>query len=172
MEHLNFYKIWFLLHTSLIFFSLKNVNPGLVQTVAVSLPLSPKEAIALQPTNIVSLPRLLPISVIKPEQQTALVSEQPEAIDLSRSSSFQSDESDQSMMSHSVQNVQIEVARVQEIAAYVNGTAREVLMRIDNTLADIKDELQTRNQVERKRLLFDVAKFKFLHPNFNFDPTQ
>lgn len=75
-------------------------------------------------------------------------------------------------MSHSVQNVQIEVARVQEIAAYVNGSTREVLMRIDNTLADIKDELQTRNQVERKRLLFDVAKFKFLHPNFNFDPAQ
>lgn len=75
-------------------------------------------------------------------------------------------------MSHSVQNVQIEVARVQEIAAYVNGSAREVLMRIDSTLADIKDELQTRNQVERKRLLFDVAKFKFLHPNFNFDPAQ
>lgn len=100
------------------------------------------------------------------------MSEQPEAMDLSRSSSFQSDESDHSMMSHSVQNVQIEVARVQEIAAYVNGSAREVLMRIDSTLADIKDELQTRNQVERKRLLFDVAKFKFLHPNFNFDPAQ
>lgn len=149
----------------------QNLSPGLIQTVAVSLPLSANDAIAL-PT-MVSLPRLMPLTVIKPEQQTTLVGEQPEAIDLSRSSSFQSTDSDHNMSSHSVQNVQIEVSRPQDIAAYVNGSsAREILMRIDNTLADIKDELQTRNQVERKRLLFEVAKFKYLHPNFNFDATQ
>lgn len=151
-------------------FYFQNHSPGLIQTVAVSLPSFATDSIAM-PT-MVNLPRLLPLTVIKPEQQTALASEQPEAIDLSRSSSFQSTETNHSMIDHSVQNVQIEVSRAQEIAAYVNGSAREVLIRIDNTLADIKDELQTRNQVERNRLLFEVAKFKYLHPNFNFDATQ
>lgn len=121
----------------------------------------------------ICIPRLLPAHFIKPEQQNQVPGEQPEAIDLSRSSSLQSDDLDHSVMSqHSVNNAQMEVSNGQEIATYVNGSPREVLMRIDNTLGDIKDELKTRNQIERKRLLFDMAKFKFLHPNFNFDPSQ
>jgi len=122
---------------------------------------------------LICIPRLLPAHFIKPEQQNQVPVEQPEAIDLSRSSSLQSDELEHSVRSHhSGHNAQMEVSSGQEVATYNHGSPREVLMRIDNTLGDIKDELQTRNQIERKRLLFDMAKFKFLHPNFNFDPSQ
>lgn len=121
---------------------------------------------------MVSIPRMLPFNLIKPEQQQQMLVEQPEAIDLSRTSSMQSDDMEQSVFTQSVQNIQVGITRTQELAAFVNGPPREILMRIDNTLADIKDELQARNQIERKRLLFDMAKFKFLHPNFNFEFTQ
>ncbi|KAL7737565.1 hypothetical protein ACLKA6_007686 [Drosophila palustris] len=142
--------------------------------------MSPKSLGVHQPTAsnddmpaLMSIPRLLPAHFIKPEQQNQVSGEQPEAIDLSRSSSLQSDDLEHSVVSHhSAQNVQMDVSSGQELATYVNGSPREILMRIDNTLGDIKDELQTRNQIERKRLLFDMAKFKFLHPNFNFDPPQ
>ncbi|TDG46416.1 hypothetical protein AWZ03_007190 [Drosophila navojoa] len=121
---------------------------------------------------MVSIPRMLPINAIKPEQQPQALYEQPEAIDLSRRSSMQSDDMVHGRFTQEVQNVQIGVSPGQELTPFVNGPPRDILKRIDNTLADIKDELQTRNEIERKRLLFDVAKFQFLHPNFNFESTS
>lgn len=121
---------------------------------------------------MVSIPRMPPFNAIKPEQQQQILSEQPEAIDLSRSSSMQSDDMEHGVFTQTVQNVQIGISRAHELTPFVNGPPREILMRIDNTLADIKDELQARNEIERKRLLFDVAKFQFLHPNFNFESNK
>ncbi|ALC42376.1 stil, partial [Drosophila busckii] len=125
----------------------------------------------------IEIPRLLPFGLIKPEQhqQMLLEQEQPQAIDLSKTSSLQDEDHEGNALSRSARDAQIQVSvsHNQMLAPYVNGVApREVLIRIDNTLGDIKDELQTRNQIERKRLLFDIAKFQFLHPNFNFDNAQ
>lgn len=121
---------------------------------------------------MICIPRILPACLIKPEQQHQVTMEQPEAMDLSRSSSLQSDDLDPIAVSHSMQNVQLDSSSGQELAAYVNGSPREVLMQIGNTLGNIKDELQKRNQIERNRLLFEMAKFKYLHPHFSFDSPQ
>ncbi|XP_017864616.1 PREDICTED: protein stand still [Drosophila arizonae] len=133
---------------------------------------SPQIRHAIDFPAMVSIPRMLAINAIKPEQQPQALYDQPEAIDLSRSSSMQSDDMEHGRFTQEVQNVQIGVSRGQELTPFVNGPPRDILMRIDNTLADIKDELQARNEIERKRLLFDVAKFQFLHPNFNFESSS
>ncbi|KAH8261689.1 hypothetical protein KR044_013463 [Drosophila immigrans] len=119
-----------------------------------------------------SLPRSLNINFIKPEQQQqqSIVVQSDSAIDLSRSStsSFQSDDM------QSIEFTAIQQSSGQELTTYLNGArgGGDVLMlQIDNSLSHIKDELHTRNQIEHKRLLFDVAKFKFQHPNFNFNLT-
>ncbi|KAH8371897.1 hypothetical protein KR093_009263, partial [Drosophila rubida] len=115
----------------------------------------------------VNLPRPVNVNFIKPErQQQAIVAQSDSAIDLSRSSSFQSDD----MQSIEFAAIQQPQSGGQELTSYLNGVrGGDVLMRIENTLSNIKDELQARNQIEHKRLLFDVAKFKFQHPNFNFN---
>ncbi|XP_030557726.1 protein stand still [Drosophila novamexicana] len=151
--------------------NLTNLSPGMVSAFESNSAVG-VNGNAIDLPAMVSIPRMLPFNLIKPEQQQQMLVEQPEAIDLSRTSSMQSDDMEQSVFTQSVQNIQVGITRTQELAAFVNGPPREILMRIDNTLADIKDELQARNQIERKRLLFDMAKFKFLHPNFNFEFTQ
>ncbi|KAH8396616.1 hypothetical protein KR215_001566, partial [Drosophila sulfurigaster] len=116
--------------------------------------------------NSQTLPRALNVNFIKPEQQQqAIVVQSEAAIDLSRSSSFQSDDMQSIEFTTAIQQ-----SSGQELTTYLNGSrGGDVLLRIDNTLRNIKDELQARNQIEHKRLLFDVAKFKFQHPNFNFN---
>ncbi|XP_051862051.1 protein stand still isoform X2 [Drosophila albomicans] len=118
--------------------------------------------------NSTTLPRALNVNFIKPEQQQqAIVVQSEAAIDLSRSSSFQSDDMQSIEFTTAIQQ-----SSGQELTTYLNGSrGGDVLLRIDNTLRNIKDELQARNQIEHKRLLFDVAKFKFQHPNFNFNLT-
>ncbi|EDW02520.1 protein stand still [Drosophila grimshawi] len=150
-----------------------NVNTGTVSTLE-EVPPATGEAIEM--TAMVSIPRMFPFSPIKPEQQQQpqqMSVDQPEAIDLSRNSWLQCDEIvAPNALTHAVQNVEIGIARAQELTAFVNGPSREVLVRIDNSLADIRDEMLARNQIERNRLLLDMAKFKFLHPNFNFDASR
>ncbi|XP_060657279.1 protein stand still [Drosophila nasuta] len=118
--------------------------------------------------NSTTLPRALNVNFIKPEQQQqAIVVQSEAAIDLSRSSSFQSDDMQSIEFTTAIQQ-----SSGQELTTYLNGSrGGDVLLSIDNTLRNIKDELQARNQIEHKRLLFDVAKFKFQHPNFNFNLT-
>ncbi|XP_017837191.1 protein stand still [Drosophila busckii] len=152
-------------------------NPSPVSEPEPDLTFVNNQSVTESLTLPIEIPRLLPFGLIKPEQhqQMLLEQEQPQAIDLSKTSSLQDEDHEGNALSRSARDAQIQVSvsHNQMLAPYVNGVApREVLIRIDNTLGDIKDELQTRNQIERKRLLFDIAKFQFLHPNFNFDNAQ
>lgn len=46
---------------------------------------------------------------------------------------------------------------------------QELLMQVENSLRDIQREMNVRNQIESNRMFLDIAKFKFLHPGFQFN---
>lgn len=46
---------------------------------------------------------------------------------------------------------------------------QELLMHVENSLRDIQHEMNIRNQIESNRMFLDIAKFKFLHPGFQFN---
>lgn len=50
-----------------------------------------------------------------------------------------------------------------------NLTWQELLMQVENSLHDIQREINVRNQIESNRMFLDIAKFKFLHPGFQFN---
>ncbi|XP_075168457.1 stand still isoform X2 [Haematobia irritans] len=46
---------------------------------------------------------------------------------------------------------------------------QELLMHVETSLRDIQHEMNIRNQIESNRMFLDIAKFKFLHPSFQFN---
>ena len=46
---------------------------------------------------------------------------------------------------------------------------QDLLMQVENSLRDIQREMNVRNQIESNRMFLDIAKFKFLHPGFQFN---
>ncbi|XP_033243529.1 protein stand still-like [Drosophila miranda] len=72
-----------------------------------------------------------------------------------------------SSKSYSLEDVQM----APSVAHYMDGPPRDILQRLERTMTDISQELRSRNQIEHNRLLLDAAKFKFLNPDFQFQPT-
>ncbi|XP_013118693.1 protein kinase 4 [Stomoxys calcitrans] len=46
---------------------------------------------------------------------------------------------------------------------------QELLIHVESSLRDIQHEMNIRNQIESNRMFLDIAKFKFLHPSFQFN---
>ncbi|XP_068143809.1 protein stand still [Drosophila tropicalis] len=154
------------------FDKLHNQDTSMVETIT---------SMNSQNPPIIPAPRSVLLGRIKPENSntiTALLDgEQPEAIDLSSPSSkptnslFPSaifDGKSQSSRTRSMEDVQIQLTRPQELSV-AHFVHRDIMMRLDRTLCDIRQELNARNQIEQKRLLFEAAKFKYLNPSFCFE---
>lgn len=46
---------------------------------------------------------------------------------------------------------------------------QDLLLHVETSLRDIQHEMNIRNQIESNRMFLDIAKFKFLHPGFQFN---
>ncbi|KAH8336998.1 hypothetical protein KR059_010626 [Drosophila kikkawai] len=119
------------------------------------------------------------LTPIKPEQQSASSSfsvEQPVAIDLRRAPSLASESKSSSSLS-SLEDNSMEYTSTEAVTQSVSLThfmeqpQRDLLQRLDRTMAAIGQELHCRNRIEHNRLLLEAAKFKYLNPNFHFEPT-
>ncbi|XP_055381813.1 protein stand still [Condylostylus longicornis] len=53
-------------------------------------------------------------------------------------------------------------------ASMILSPTQEILGKIDNHLKSIERQLHLRNQIETNKIYLDLAKFKYLHPNFAF----
>ncbi|KAH8270797.1 hypothetical protein KR018_004430, partial [Drosophila ironensis] len=116
---------------------------------------------------------------VNPEQSsiTTYQTDQPAAIDLTRAPSIQDEEmATNNSLSLAPSTGTIEYPRSQAVsqslsfAHFLENPQRDVLQRLDRTLSDINKELHTRNLIEHNRLMLEIAKFKFLNPNFTFEP--
>ncbi|XP_070139703.1 protein stand still isoform X3 [Drosophila kikkawai] len=119
------------------------------------------------------------LTPIKPEQQSASSSfsvEQPVAIDLRRAPSLASESKSSSSLS-SLEDNSMEytstgaVTQSVSLTHFMEQPQRDLLQRLDRTMAAIGQELHCRNRIEHNRLLLEAAKFKYLNPNFHFEPT-
>lgn len=45
----------------------------------------------------------------------------------------------------------------------------DVILRIEKYLELIQSEMNVRNQIETDRMYLEIAKFKYLHPNFHYN---
>uniref|UniRef100_A0A1A9WNW1 Protein stand still n=1 Tax=Glossina brevipalpis TaxID=37001 RepID=A0A1A9WNW1_9MUSC len=45
----------------------------------------------------------------------------------------------------------------------------DIILRIEKFLKEIQSEMNVRNQIETNRIYLDIAKFKFLHPDFRYN---
>uniref|UniRef100_A0A6P4E311 Protein stand still n=1 Tax=Drosophila rhopaloa TaxID=1041015 RepID=A0A6P4E311_DRORH len=116
---------------------------------------------------------------VKPEQSSgsSFLIDQPAAIDLSRAPSQGESKSSCSLAS-SMEDVSMEYSRSQSVSQSLSFThflehpQRDVLQRLERTMSQINQELHCRNRIEHNRLLLEAAKFKFLNPNFQFEPIQ
>ncbi|KAH8365254.1 hypothetical protein KR084_006750, partial [Drosophila pseudotakahashii] len=116
---------------------------------------------------------------VKPEQArgSPFLTDQPSAIDLSRAPSLQGESKSSGSLTSSMEDVSIEYARSQSLSQslslthFLDHPQRDVLQRLERTMAQISQELHCRNRIEHNRMLLEAAKFKFLNPNFQFEPT-
>ncbi|XP_017008414.2 protein stand still [Drosophila takahashii] len=116
---------------------------------------------------------------VKPEQQggSPFLSDQPAAIDLSRAPSLQGESKSGGSLTSSMEDVSMEYSRSQSLSQsmslthFLDHPQRDVLQRLERTMAQISQELHCRNRIEHNRMLLEAAKFKFLNPNFQFEPT-
>ncbi|KAH8233802.1 hypothetical protein KR026_012507, partial [Drosophila bipectinata] len=130
-------------------------------------------------TTSPSTPHVGILGRVKPEKSNSsgLLGNQPEAIDLSRAQSHQNGEVATSSLSFSPGGTSLEYPRSQAVAQslsfthFVENSHRDVLQRLDRTMTEISQELRSRNRIEQNRLLLEAAKFKYLNPNFKFEPT-
>ncbi|XP_017123139.1 protein stand still [Drosophila elegans] len=117
---------------------------------------------------------------VKPEQASGslFLIDQPAAIDLSRTPSLPGESKSSCSLSSSLEDGSMDYSRSQAVSQSVSFThflehpQRDVLQRLERTMAQINQELHCRNQIEHNRLLLEAAKFKFLNPNFQFEPIQ
>lgn len=90
---------------------------------------------------------------------------------------MQNESKSDSSLSSSLEDNSMEYTRTQAISQSLSLThfmeqpQRDVLQRLDRTMAEIGQELRCRNRIEHNRLLLEAAKFKYLNPNFQFEPT-
>ncbi|XP_001361416.3 protein stand still [Drosophila pseudoobscura] len=146
--------------------TLPNLHPSTVETLMANYS---------QLTPVAAVPQVLPLRPDVKEEQPSnspspIRTEQPVAIDLTTASiaSSQSDGiSSLSSKSYSLEDVQM----APSVAHYMDGPPRDILQRLERTMTDISQELRSRNQIEHNRLLLEAAKFKFLNPDFQFQPT-
>ncbi|XP_017105852.2 protein stand still isoform X1 [Drosophila bipectinata] len=130
-------------------------------------------------TTSPSTPHVGILGRVKPEKSNSsgLLGNQPEAIDLSRAQSHQNGEVATSSLSFTPGGTSLEYPRSQAVAQslsfthFVENSHRDVLQRLDRTMTEISQELRSRNRIEQNRLLLEAAKFKYLNPNFKFEPT-
>lgn len=130
-------------------------------------------------TTSPSTPHVGLLGHVKPEKanSSSFLGNQPEAIDLSRAQAHQNGEVATSSLSFTPGGTSIEYPRSQAVAQslsfthFVENSHRDVLQRLDRTMTEISQELRTRNRIEHNRLLLEAAKFKYLNPNFQFEPT-
>ncbi|XP_022232564.2 protein stand still [Drosophila obscura] len=128
-----------------------------------------------QLTPMTAVRQVVHLGHVKQEQQpnnlpSPFRADQPVPIDLTTASvaSSQSDsKSSLSSKSYSLEDVQMAAS----LSHYIDGPPRDILHRLERTMTDISQELRSRNQIEHNRLLLEAAKFKFLNPNFQFEPT-
>ncbi|EDV37336.1 uncharacterized protein Dana_GF13395 [Drosophila ananassae] len=130
-------------------------------------------------TTSPSTPHVGLLGHVKPEKanSSSFLSNQPEAIDLSRAQAHQNGEVATSSLSFTPGGASIDYPRSQAVAQslsfthFVENSHRDVLQRLDRTMSEISQELRSRNRIEHNRLLLEAAKFKYLNPNFQFEPT-
>ncbi|XP_037715006.1 protein stand still isoform X1 [Drosophila subpulchrella] len=116
---------------------------------------------------------------VKPEQAigSPFLSDQPTAIDLSRAPSVQGESKSSGSLASSMEDVSMGYSRSQSISQsmslthFLDHPQRDVLQRLERTMAQISQELHCRNRIEHNRMLLEAAKFKFLNPNFQFEPN-
>ncbi|KAH8324703.1 hypothetical protein KR074_008887, partial [Drosophila pseudoananassae] len=130
-------------------------------------------------TTSPSTPHVGILGRVKPEKSnnSTFLANQPEAIDLSRAQSHQNGEVATSSLSFTPGGASLEYPRSQAVAQslsfthFVENSHRDVLQRLDRTMTEISQELRSRNRIEQNRLMLEAAKFKYLNPNFKFEPT-
>ncbi|KAH8401807.1 hypothetical protein KR009_008042 [Drosophila setifemur] len=123
---------------------------------------------------------------VKPEQPNnfPFLNDQPKAVDLSRAPSLQSDAIPANSMTFSpVPSSQI--SQPLSFSTYLKESNQETVQLLSRTMSEICQELRSRNriehnrnqmehnrnQIEHNRLMLEAAKFKFLNPNFQFEPS-
>ncbi|XP_017053926.1 protein stand still [Drosophila ficusphila] len=116
---------------------------------------------------------------VKPEQVSgpSSLSDPPGVIDLSRAPSVQGETKSSCSLASSMEDVSMEYSRSQALSQSLSFThflehpQRDVLLRLERTMTQISQELHCRNRIEHNRMMLEAAKFKFLNPNFQFEPT-
>ncbi|KAH8253793.1 hypothetical protein KR032_006856 [Drosophila birchii] len=126
------------------------------------------------------IPAVVPLlAPIKPEQPSvsSFSVEQPMAIDLRRAPPLPGKSKSSSSLSSLEDNAMEYTTSTEAVTQSVSLTRfmeqpqRDLLQRLDRTMAVIGQELHCRNRIEHNRLLLEAAKFKYLNPNFHFEPT-
>ncbi|XP_034136106.1 protein stand still isoform X1 [Drosophila guanche] len=140
--------------------TLPTLNPSMVDTLIANYS---------QLSPVAAVPKVVHLGHVKEEQPSNLPfrTDQPAPIDLTTTSSQSDSKSSMSSKSYSMDDVQM----AGSLSHYMDGPPRDILQRLERTMSDISQELRSRNQIEHNRLLLEAAKFKFLHPNFQFEPT-
>ncbi|XP_034650325.1 protein stand still [Drosophila subobscura] len=151
-----------------------NNNELIVQHVRTLPTLNPSMVDTLNPNYsqlgpVAAKPQVLHLGHVKEELPSNLPfrTDQPVPIDLTTASSQSDSKSSLSSKSYSMKDVQM----AGSLSHHMDGPPRDILQRLERTMSDISEELRSRNQIEHNRLLLEVAKFKFLHPTFQFEPT-
>ncbi|XP_033153226.1 protein stand still [Drosophila mauritiana] len=116
---------------------------------------------------------------VKPEQGSgsSFLADQPAAIDLSQVPPVQGESKSSGSLASSMEDVSMEYSRSQALsqslsmAHFLEHPQRDVLQRLERSMAQIGQELHCRNRIEHNRMLLEAAKFKFLNPNFQFEPN-
>ncbi|XP_020805505.1 protein stand still [Drosophila serrata] len=126
--------------------------------------------------NSISTPTVPILTPIKPEGPSVSSSfpvEQPVAIDLRRAPSLQSGSSSLSSLEDSSMEYTTTEAVTQSLSLthFMGQPQQDLLQSLNRTMAVIGQELHCRNRIEHNRLLLEAAKFKYLNPNFHFEPT-
>ncbi|XP_017078151.1 protein stand still [Drosophila eugracilis] len=114
---------------------------------------------------------------VKPEQAIGSPFTSDHAIDLSRAPSVQGESKSSGSLTSSMEDVSMEYTRSHalsqslSLAQFLDHSQRDVLQRLECTMTQISQELHCRNRIEHNRMMLEAAKFKFLNPNFQFEPT-
>ncbi|XP_043644845.1 protein stand still [Drosophila teissieri] len=116
---------------------------------------------------------------VKPEQVSGspFLSDQPAAIDLSQVPPGQGESKSSGSLASSMEDVSMEYSRSQTLsqslsmAHFLEQPQRDVLQRLERSMTQISQELHCRNRIEHNRMLLEAAKFKYLNPNFQFEPN-
>ncbi|KAH8234129.1 hypothetical protein KR038_002163 [Drosophila bunnanda] len=128
---------------------------------------------SVSPNSIPTPTIMKPIKPEKPSVSPLFAVEQPVAIDLRRAPSLPSGSSSLSSLEDNSMEYTSTEAITQSVSLthFMEQPQQDLLQSLDRTMAVIGQELHCRNRIEHNRLLLEAAKFKYLNPNFHFEPT-